>query len=136
MGPEDDSVRIVPGRLAALRYSPLPGIGKSREGFCRLSQDAGGTAGPDLDGRVLDMGLLIGVPGSDKDRSLDIVGDDLDRGRVKIGRHDHQETDPSRNQDSTNGWWNSSQGGSGPSTPTRWNNCFTGYQNRVRCGDR
>lgn len=49
-------------------------------------------------GGVLEMGLLIGMPCIDRDRSLDIVGAYLDESSVELCRHHQQQTDKTQNQ--------------------------------------
>lgn len=44
------------------------------------------------------MGLLIGMPCIDRDRSLDIVGAYLDESSVELCRHHQQQTDKTQNQ--------------------------------------
>ena len=62
--------------------------GQLRESFGLLSQGAGGTMGAALDGRVLEMRVLIGVTGIDGDLPLDIVRVDFVECRVKLAWDD------------------------------------------------
>jgi len=69
----------------------LPDLGQQRQDIGFLGLQAGGTASVHLDGGVLEMSLLAGVPGVDRHHAVDVVGTYLDERAVEICRHGQQQ---------------------------------------------